>query len=462
MKRISDNRIELSEGEETRLGIRTGIEPRGYVAQQVAAVARRGAVLFEEGQLTRRPIERMIPLEGEYYLVVPWLEGETLEELLPAGGVNSPPPWLTAFLRASLRTMENADIHPGNIRTCLITENMGVLFYDSGLARELNRSISADLRARVHTPYTDERLQGAAERAYQAAAIIYHALCGTAPETRPGGTITIITPVHRHNPLVHRHIAEAIDHILSGEDRDAADRLRGIQDALEANGGRWFDEINSEEAENRRKAAGLREKTQRQVQSRRSFWRRNRTRLLVGALILLVAGSIPVTMLRSYLQPPLTKGLEPRELIEGYYRAWTELDHIFMEDAVARGVERDTIREVINIYVIDRVQAAHAMHGRLIAPEEWLAEGRPVERIPYGVSDLIVTILEEGADLVRAEARYSLWRPAGGDEGLETVFRAERVDRITVRPAGQGWEISKVLSRTVGQETIPLAAPDPQ
>ncbi|TVR69140.1 MAG: hypothetical protein EA427_08915 [Spirochaetaceae bacterium] len=464
MERISENRIAAQDEEVKLLGIRTGMEPRGYVARQVTALARRGAVLFEEGHPSPWPIHRVTPFEGEFYLLGPWLEGETLEELLPSGGTGtgSVPVWLTAFLRATLQSLDDPDLHPGNIRTCLITRNNGVLLYNLDLARELNRSIPAKERARVHGPYADERLEGGAGRAFQAAAVLYHALCGTAPEARNEEGTSVVTPVHQRNPLVHQPIAEALDLILGGDSREEARLLSGIRKTLETNRGRWLDDVSPEAVEERREAARNRKSVQKQTRKRRSFWRRNRARLLAGALALIVVGSIPVTILRNHLKPPLTEGLGPMELIEGYYRAWTELDHLFMEDAVARGVSRDTIREVTNIYVIDRVQAAHAMHGRLIPPEDWMEAGRPGERVPYGVSDLEVTILLREENVVRAQARYYLWRPASDEEGLNAVLRVAAEDHLELHPTRYGWEIGEIRTRESGAERIPLTGPNPR
>lgn len=461
MKRLSENRGYLEENDRRTLAIGTGIPPRGHVARTFTAVSRNGAVLIEGNEAFPWPIERVLSFDDQFYLAGPYYEGETVEELLRRQRGPGSPPWLTSFLRTILRTLDDENLHMGNVGTCLVTETGGMLFFDAALARELNRSIPADRRARVHAPYTDERLTGAAARAFQAAAILYHGLTGEPPVPVHGAEdrTTVVSPVHARNPAVTETIAAAMDRILSGESGKEVKLLREIDDALRENRGKWTDDLPREELDRRRHRACESAERLGRARTKRAFWRRNRTRLLVTAVLVVAVGSIPVSIVSNRLQPPVTAGLEPVELVTGYYQAWTDLDHVFMEDAVARGVNRERIREVTNIFVIDRVQTAHGQHGRLIPPQRWLDDGMPGDRAPYGVTDLELVLERETPREVIVTTRYRLWLPVTGEDESPIAHHTSMEERLTLVPARHGWEITEFQTR-VGESEAVYPAPD--
>ncbi len=456
MKRISENVLSINDNDKPQIALRTSVEPRGYIARQVTALARRGGAILHEGDREPWSIDRVLPVEGEFYLAGPAVTGETLEELLPDRAGRSIPVWLTAFLRTAIAAQNHPDLLLCNVRTSLVTEDNGILLLDADLAREINRSIPADHRNRIYVPYNDARLSGEAAAAFQAAAIIYHGLSGTAPTTPDENRTSMTAPVQTLRPNVHTAVARELDHMLAGETTDTVGALKRIDGLLQENHGCWVDSIDPEEESRRREAALQYHARSRQDRERRSFWRRNRTRFLVIAAILIAVGSIPVSMIRSRLEPPRTAGLPPLEVAEGFYQAWTAMDHMYMEDAVSRGVAREVIREVTNIYVIDRVQTAHAFHSRITTPERWLAEGRPLETLPYGLSNLRIDVLRQEEDRVVLEAEFTIWRPDSGGEEAFIIVQTDTRERLTLEPTRHGWEITKIESVALRQETLRL------
>lgn len=448
MKRISENRLTLEDQGEPLLAIRTGIAPRGYVAQQVSALARRGAAFIRDGRTISWPIRRVVPVDGEYYLAGPLVEGETLEELLSILRGTTVPPWLTAFLRAAIVSLAHPELRLGNIRTSLVTTENGILFLNAELAREINRSVPAHHRTVVYEPYSDARLTGTSETVYQVAALAYHALTGVAPERQNEERSVVITPIHCRRPAVHSGIAAAIDGILKHDHENEA-TLEEIDRRLRDNPSGWTDELSPEEETRRRENANTAYAREAKTRERNTFWRKNRVRIALVAAIVVVAGMVPFSIVRNHLKPPLTAELSPLEVVDGYYRAWTELDHLFMDDAVASGIARDTIREVTNIYVIDRVQTAHEMHSRFIAPDAWLAEGKPEEKMPYGVSELETTVLHRTEERVTIIAEYVFWRPETREDDAIEVRRTRVRDRLELEPTRHGWEITGIRTRVI-------------
>ncbi len=111
-------------------------------------------------------------------------------------------------------------------------------------------------------------------------------------------------------------------------------------------------------------------------------FRRRGTVIAASIVIALVAGAIPFQIVRNRLAPPVTAGLSPERLATLFYESWAMLDHETMDDALAKGVAAGILREVTNLYVVDRVQFAHSMEDRVIPAAEWIARGQTGEQDP--------------------------------------------------------------------------------
>lgn len=466
MKRLSDYRVSITENEEHLLAIRTGIGPRGYVAQQVTAAARHGALLVKDDRVDPWPIRRVALIDGEYYLVGPYTEGKTLAELLQERTMTEPD-WLPALVRAVRYSLNHDDIRPTSLATSLVTTEGAVLMLDARPAREISRSMAGELRKTLVAPYNDDRLTGSAAVVYQLAAIAYHALTGSPPPIQDEDRAQVIPPVHTRAPAVLPEVSSLIDGVLSLETIGDAATLDEILRRVRDNGNRWFENITPDEQAARRESAERALDQAHKERGRRTFWRRHRARIALIAVISIIVGAVPFTMIRNSLQPPSTAGFAPEEVASGFYRAWTELDHIFMDDAVARGVARDIIREVTNIYVMDRVQTAHELHSRFVSPRAWLDAGSPPDRMAYGVSESTIRVVHREPERVTIEAEYYLWRPDQPDQldqqgqpddaeiPATGALKTHRRDRMVLAPTRHSWEIIDYSTTILSEERIP-------
>jgi hypothetical protein len=151
---------------------------------------------------------------------------------------------------------------------------------------------------------------------------------------------------------------------------------------------------------------------------RRVFWQRRGITVLIVAGIVVVAGILAGSYLRNLLQPPATRGFDPRQVVEAYLLSMNTLDHAMMEDCTVDGAGKDTVREVINIYVLSRVTQGYEGRSNIIPADEWDRAGRPPLEPPqtvFGVTDLVLRQARGEPEPV-FEATYTLWTPRPPDE----------------------------------------------
>ncbi len=467
--RQTDDRIVVTSEDRTLLGIRTGIAARGFGAQRMSAVARRGGTLIGGDRFESWPVERLVESDGEFYLCGPRHEGKTIAELLDDAAADVTD-WLPLLLDALRRALVHDDLALCNISTSLVTDDGRVLFLDAELASTIHTNLPLDERRRVYAPYRYDTLRGVDAHIYHALAIAYHALAGVAvcppDEGDAGDTSTechssalVKTPMRFHNPALRAELCVAIEGGLSRSEKRSPELLDEIAALLRA--GPAEESIDSREATDRRNAAREMVEANSVRVRRRTFWRKRGMTVLAVSVALLVVGIVPYRIIAGRLEAPATVGMGPREVARTFYDAWNDLDHILMEDTLADGVGRGVIREVTNVYVIDRVQTAHTWESLLLPADEWLDAGRPVGRMPYGVAELDLRLVTEGADTATVHAQYDVWRPESVDTpdgtGSTVAVRTPISERLLLARGRHSWEIIEIRTSVDGErERVPI------
>ena len=423
----------------------TGVASHGFSGQQVTAVARRGGTLISPGGATAPwVVQEVVFQDGEIFLQGPFVAGRTLAVLLeqptPGGAL-----WLTQLVNAAVNALAVGGVALATTETTLMADDGKVLFLEEELARQVVRNLPADRRQRVLEPYADPRQSGNAQIVWFVLNAAYHQLTGSQPPQRLGSEP--VDPIHLHNTAVRPVVAQCIESVLNRLQPATADVLVELQQAL-GDGG-WTDRPSAEEAQQRLEEARRRHTSSTTSHRRLTFWRRNRTRMAlvtIGAVLVL---SVPLSILRNHLAPPATVGLEPMEVISAFYRGWSTLDHQLMEDALASGVAPGIIREVTNIFVIDRVRSAHEMTHFMVSPEAWygMDPDQRSARIPYGPHNPELTVVDASDSRLEVIAEYWMYRPDGDDDQSAAVpWRTRMRDRLTVAPGRRSWEIVSLHS----------------
>jgi len=144
--------------------------------------------------------------------------------------------------------------------------------------------------------------------------------------------------------------------------------------------------------------------------------------ILIGSLAALVVAIVFfATIANTRAARPTTEGMDPIQVVESYYNAFGELNHIFMENIVLRRVGRADIAMVVNLFVINRVRMAHEFSPTplIISAMEWKESGGGrTDAIVFGVTDLQI-------EQVDGRSREPRRGRARRDESEEIHFRVD-------------------------------------
>ena len=178
------------------------------------------------------------------------------------------------------------------------------------------------------------------------------------------------------------------------------------------------------------------EKTGRKRESahlRRRFFRKWGVLLAGGAVAAGFVISLAVSILRGVFAPPLTLGMEPRQVLETYFDGINRLDSETVEGCAYKKAAKDRVNRVINLYAVSRIRMGYEGSSPYITASEWLARpGRTLEEreAVYGITDLVLTRLAED----RFRADYREWVTGATEETQDSMNPVKQV---------QGYQVSE-------------------
>jgi len=189
----------------------------------------------------------------------------------------------------------------------------------------------------------------------------------------------------------------------------------------------------------------------------RRFVARNTT-LLLGALAGVVAAVFIIySMISSRAYLPTTAGMEPVQVIEGYYHGFGELDHQMMEACVTGGAGKNDINAVTSFFVMSKTRQAYEFNAPpLVFPAHQWQGGDFPETPLFGATDLRVELLDgdESGGNLRYRVDYTFWIPedAGSEEVLKENYvppagsvQSQRRDYLTLIRKKGNWRIAEIV-----------------
>jgi hypothetical protein len=201
-------------------------------------------------------------------------------------------------------------------------------------------------------------------------------------------------------------------------------RLLGKPASGGVDGDRYFHPLSDEERTAIEAEREQFNKTKSAKVKTRRFIRRNTAILMGTAAAVLVVGLVAGSLIKSRLDLPNTRGMNPLEVLETYYGAFGDMDHTLMEACVLKKAGKSDIDLVTNLFVMSKVRQAYEMNITAIPAQEWLDSGAaPTEFTVFGVTGLRLDgeDTDEGDGEVRYRAAYTLWVPPSFGSDPEDV-----------------------------------------
>jgi hypothetical protein len=393
-----------------------------------------------------RHFEGFYKEEGSLYLYGPWEPGVLLEEVLQKNAQEALP-----FLRRLAQALAAlGERRPRGLATD------AVRFLEDGAVELLSPEVMQQVRGMQpdeHRRLTFVLLNHPEPRgdplSFCLAAMLYRLLAGDYPfaaaseeEVRRRMREMRLPPLSLARPGVREEVSAAVMDGLgrgSGEPPSLA-RWAELLAAWEARGLlRDLSEAEAAElAAQARRTSGLAARAYR----RGVFWQRHWRTILIAAAAAAAVGIFSGTVLRNLLKPRSTHGYSPLQVVETFYRGIDSLDHERMQDCVTGRAGRQLIDQVINVYVISRVNLGYEGRALIRSAGEWDRQGRPPVKPPesvFGITNLSIQQLA-GQPQPLFRVSYLFWTP---DPEKGTASQ-ERRDLVTLRKQGGDWVIFRL------------------
>lgn len=218
-----------------------------------------------------------------------------------------------------------------------------------------------------------------------------------------------------------------------------------------------FEDLNGRERSERlKRAENLGRRAGRTI-AVREFRRRYGTAVVLSAIGLVILGFFIAPFIQRALEPDITEGMEPAEVVRLFYESQNSLDHEAMQDCVIKNAGKSHLNQVTTLFVISRVRQGMEMKNFFLSAPEWVDAGKPPlsdERFVFGVTDLQIRELLSEQIFEVEYIRWTTLPPEAADDlsdeeksqvpSLEQVQAIRIREKIRIRETGRGWKIESI------------------
>ena len=463
---ISTGLIALNKGDTRYLGVDTGIPANSPSLRKLAGQKRQtGWIVVGEA------VEEWTPLgfvdhRGTVHVYGPYAEGRLVEDALYDERTDRLE--VLERLARSLSALRRRSVPmvPFHTRSMVLLSDGGILVLPPDIMSAIREH--QDYAARIermerfsHPDRTPDQNVG-----FSLAAAAYFVITGSFPfdaddeeELHSRVRAAAVVPASHRDVTIKPEVSQALQDELScqGDATDPADWAARLR-TWRQNGVRR-DVSGQERAQLEEQARQATQRLERTYR-RKEGLRKNGRKILTIAAIVIIVGSIPATIIRNALQPRATAGFTAEEVVRTFYTSINSLDHMLMEDTVVDRAGVDTIREVTNLFVLDRQRMSVDMQSGFVDAQQWRDAGMPTlggGRAPYGVAHLEIRPLPAPEGEQAFEAHYERWFPdyeVAELTGRNAIAGLLIVDRLALRTDRDDWVIYRI--DRISEERIDL------
>jgi len=419
-------------------GIRSGLNSRIFRSVDIGSLQNDPGWIFDsQGRMEPWKLEGITEEEGKMVFYGPRIRGEefslsnlTLEKL--------------ERIVSLFRSIRDKQISYQGFfsRGWVFLEDGRILLLPGNLMEFIRKSDNEESRIKFWYPYNHPDTTGREGLEFTTAILTVLLLKGEHPYS------PLETEEDNRNEQLRREPPLSPELMIPGLQKELADLLtlsfKGGQDSLK----QWDKAIRNWKEEGavshlsddeRRVLSQKADQQQERSDKKQKFrqtWRRKNTIYAISAAIILFLGMIVSAPIKKALEPPMTMGMTPREVVEAYYNCFNTLDQDMMDDAIDKKVGKRDISEVTNFFVTSRVRMGYEGKSGAITAQDWVDSGRPSLKYGetlYGVAN--VSIHDLGSEQFRIN--YEKWVPGSAEE-------ADMESNKPIPP--QGYNITDMIS----------------
>lgn len=469
---MSDTLSSFQQGEKTLLAVDVAIGGKGFALRRITQESDGDGLIVGEDEETPWRSAGLRAIGETVYLLGDHVKGRTLYDLWTDENEDAESRLkllarLSTLLPAAYERLGGfRELHMLGV---VVLEDTRILVLPPRMMEMIGQSQRNDDRLRFVSRYNHPDLGGEEAMTYALAALAYTALTETPPfdattidETNNEVRRRKVFEAHYREPRVRPDVSRDLTAALSIGRTDGSTRksfeFAKFRERLHewASKGAFEPVSDSQRQAIVDEAEELSAKIEKRY--RRSEWvRKYWSRVALIAAIVVVVGSIPLSILSNALKPRVTAGFPPQEVVRTFYTSITELDHMTMEDCVVGDAGKGYINEAMNLYVMSRMRMSVEMTDVYVDPQQWREAGRPdlADNLSlFGVTDLEIvdktqTSAPEGERLY--EVTFMKWYPDyPEDVDLENPPSRVRdvadriVERLIVVQDREDWVISEI------------------
>ncbi|MFP4549966.1 MAG: hypothetical protein ACLFNT_04105 [Spirochaetales bacterium] len=455
LEQVADGLIRLERDGETFLGVNTGIPTNSPTLRKLAGRKRQPGLLIRDGKVDEWEAKGFVEHDGRIHVYGPLVEGRLLESELH----DEKRPRFASLRRLAeaFSVLQQLEYYIPTIhtRSIVLTDDGGILFLPPDAMQAIREHQTYRDRIESMERYNHPDRSANENLSFFLAAASYFVITGRFPfdaddeeELHARVRAKTVLPPQAIDVTISERANSMLERALTSSEQEVslAEWISALQ-AWETEG--VTEEISEEERQKRLESAQQRtQRVERGFRRKEGLRKNGRAALLIAAVVVIV-GSIPATIISNALQPRETAGFEPREVVEAFYGSFATLNHMLMEDTLIGDAGAQYVRELTNLFVIDRQRMGVEGQSGFVDAQLWRDQGMPRldnSRSPYGIANL--TLEEIGApEGERAfVAEFERWRPdyEGAEVGRTGPLGLREVDRLALRQDDEDWVIYEI------------------
>lgn len=419
-EKISDGLLKIERDGADRLAIETLIPANSFALTKLMGNRRNSGSIVEGDEVAEWRFDGFVEHEGTILAYGPYRPGKTLSEVLRLPAEEALP--LLARLASAYDVLARKSMPVDRLHShgVVLLDDGGVLFIPPDILSSIREHQGMSAQIEQFERYNFGDIKDEENRSFSMAVLAYRVLTGEHPydgeddeaiHNRMRAASHI--PAGYRRPELKPEISRAIEAALSEPTANAVEPAEWARRFASWSEGYTRDLTDEERARIEEKATAEAKKREGAFR-RKEFGRKHGRRVVVIALIAVIVGSIPGTIIYNALQPRVTAGFSAPEVIQTFYTSVAELDHMTMEDCVVDDAGRPLIREVTNLFVLTRMRMSVEMQTGFVDAQSWRDAGLPElenQMSPYGIANLQIDFIRGDEEEQIFDVEYEKWSP---------------------------------------------------